>query len=195
MTWYCYNILWKAPDESHVAKQAAHMPMTLPIHHRTSRATKARCLYGKIPEEHWSYPTWVTPEAAATARKSMKETGVLYGSRESYHHMCRYFSGFIHKHPLLREYDYYWRMEPDVHYYCELDYDPFLYMKVSSGTQSPYCCRSQGPLCGTSENKADNDWLCSSEGFTSSFPCQDWTGKGHPEAADWLTKYTRIFMN
>lgn len=60
----------------------------------------------------------------------MKDSGVLYGSRESYHHMCRYFSGFIHRHPLLKEYDYYWRMEPNVHYYCDLDYDPFLYMKV-----------------------------------------------------------------
>lgn len=96
---------------------------------RTSRATKARCLYGRIPEEHWSYPSWVSPQEAAVARKEMRERGVLYGSRESYHHMCRYFSGFIHKHPLLKEYDYYWRMEPDVHYYCDLDYDPFLYMQ------------------------------------------------------------------
>lgn len=60
----------------------------------------------------------------------MKQSGVLYGGRESYHHMCRYFSGFFHRHPLLKEFDYYWRVEPDVHYYCDLDYDPFLYMKV-----------------------------------------------------------------
>lgn len=25
--------------------------------------------------------------------------------------------------------EYYWRVEPDVRYYCDLDYDPFLYMK------------------------------------------------------------------
>lgn len=110
---------------------------------RTSRATKARCLYGKIPQEHWSYPAWISPEAAAAARKSMKESGVLYGSRESYHHMCRYFSGFIHRHPLLKEYDYYWRMEPNVHYYCDLDYDPFLYMKVSTGLPSRMLLRNK----------------------------------------------------
>lgn len=104
---------------------------------RTSRATKARCLYGQIPEEHWSYPSWVSPQEAAVARKGMRERGILYGGRESYHHMCRYFSGFIHKHPLLKEYDYYWRMEPDVHYYCDLDYDPFLYMKVSFPCHRP----------------------------------------------------------
>ena len=32
--------------------------------------------------------------------------------RESYHHMCRYFSGFFHHHPLLADFDYYWRIEP-----------------------------------------------------------------------------------
>ncbi len=41
-------------------------------------------------------------------------------------------SGFFHFHPLLRDFDFYWRMEPDVHYYCDLDYDPFLYMQVSA---------------------------------------------------------------
>ena len=100
--------------------------------YRTGDATRARCIYGHIPEDQWGYPKWISPEDAAQARKEMEEHGVLYGSRESYHHMCRYFSGFIHKHPLLKEFDYYWRMEPDVHYYCDLDYDPFLFMQVCS---------------------------------------------------------------
>lgn len=52
---------------------------------------------------------------------------------ESYHHMCRYFSGFFHHHPLLADFDYYWRIEPDVHYYCNLDYDPFLFMQQRCG--------------------------------------------------------------
>ncbi|KAJ1839705.1 hypothetical protein LPJ73_006665, partial [Coemansia sp. RSA 2703] len=38
-------------------------------------------------------------------------------------------SGFLHHHPLLRNYDYYWRIEPDVEYYCDIDYDPFVFMK------------------------------------------------------------------
>lgn len=65
------------------------------------------------------------------ARREMRRRGVLYGERESYHLMCRYYSGFFQFHPLLREFDFYWRMEPDVHYYCDLDYDPFLYMQAS----------------------------------------------------------------
>ena len=83
-----------------------------------------------IEKEQWSYPAWLTSEDAAAARQRMVQQGVLYGGRESYHHMCRYFSGFFYRHKLLQKYDYYWRMEPDVHYYCDLDYDPFLYMQV-----------------------------------------------------------------
>jgi alpha 1,2-mannosyltransferase len=29
----------------------------------------------------------------------------------------------------MAEYEYYWRVEPSVEFFCDLDYDPFLYMK------------------------------------------------------------------
>lgn len=79
----------------------------------------------------WEARETVTYLAAQVAN------GVLYGGRESYHHMCRYFSGFFQHHPLLADVDYYWRVEPDVHFYCDLAYDPFRYMRqqcVISGT-------------------------------------------------------------
>jgi hypothetical protein len=40
--------------------------------------------------------------------------GVGKGWMISYHHMCRWNSGFFYKHPSLRDYDWYWRVEPDV---------------------------------------------------------------------------------
>ena len=33
------------------------------------------------------------------------------------------------RHPALAKYDYYWRVEPDVHFFCDLDYDPFAFMR------------------------------------------------------------------
>jgi hypothetical protein len=57
--------------------------------------------------------------------------------------MCRYFSGFFQWHPLLLDFDFYWRMEPDVHYYCNLDYDPFLFMQVHLCS----CMRKTGHPC------------------------------------------------
>jgi len=43
--------------------------------------------------------------------------------------MCRFNSGFFFRHELLQQYDYYWRLEPDVKLFCDIDYDPFLFMQ------------------------------------------------------------------
>lgn len=96
---------------------------------KTSASTQSRILYGLIPEEHWSLPSWLEQEEYDAARARMKQAGVLYADKSSYHFMCRFYSGFFHQHPLLQGFDYYWRMEPDVHYYCDLDYDPFVFME------------------------------------------------------------------
>ncbi|KAJ1678855.1 hypothetical protein EV182_003219 [Spiromyces aspiralis] len=53
----------------------------------------------------------------------------IYGDNLKYRFMCRFQSGFIHKHPLLKDIDYYWRIEPDVEYYCDMPYDPFRLFK------------------------------------------------------------------
>lgn len=41
----------------------------------------------------------------------------------------RYQSGFFFQHEVMLQYDYYWRIEPDVKYSCDVDFDPFLYMQ------------------------------------------------------------------
>ena len=46
----------------------------------------------------------------------------------SYRHMCRWNSGFFYLHPALADYDYYWRVEPDVQFFCQLGYDVFQFM-------------------------------------------------------------------
>jgi len=96
---------------------------------QTSASTRSHTMYGLIPKEHWSLPSWLGQDDFDAARARMKKAGVLYADKASYHFMCRFYSGFFHQHPLLQEFDYYWRMEPDVHYYCDLDYDPFVFME------------------------------------------------------------------
>lgn len=66
--------------------------------------------FGLIPKEHWSYPEYISESKAAQTRKDMKD--IIYGDSESYRHMCRFQSGFFFQHPLLAEYDWYWRVEP-----------------------------------------------------------------------------------
>ncbi|KAF0408814.1 glycosyltransferase family 15 protein [Gigaspora margarita] len=43
--------------------------------------------------------------------------------------MCRFYSGFFYQQELLKKYDYYWRVESDVDFYCDIDFDPFVYIK------------------------------------------------------------------
>ena len=54
---------------------------------------------------------------------------------------CRFFSGFLHWHPLLAGLDYAWRMEPDVHYLCDMTaYDPFVFMQACACAPCPAAC-------------------------------------------------------
>ncbi|OBA24298.1 glycosyl transferase [Metschnikowia bicuspidata var. bicuspidata NRRL YB-4993] len=85
--------------------------------------------FGLIPQEHWSYPEWIDKEKAALGREEMVAKNVIYGGSESYRHMCRFESGFFFRHALLEDYEYYWRVEPDIKIHCDIDYDLFQYMK------------------------------------------------------------------
>ena len=50
--------------------------------------------------------------------------------------MCRYNSGFFFRHPLLLKYAWYWRVEPDIDFYCSIPYDPFAYMRENKKVYS-----------------------------------------------------------
>ena len=84
--------------------------------------------YGKIPTEHWSFPEWIDQDKAAKVRETMKEKKIIYGDSISYRHMCRYESGFFFRHPLMLDYEWYWRVEPSVKLYCDINYDTFKFM-------------------------------------------------------------------
>ena len=58
----------------------------------------------------------------------LQEQEIQYGNLVSYHQMCRWNSGLFYKHPALADVRYYWRVEPKVHFFCDIDYDVFRYM-------------------------------------------------------------------
>lgn len=93
------------------------------------RTLQAPIEFGKVPEEHWGYPSWVDREKAKKKMREMEKKGVLYGGLESYRHMCRFFSGFFYKHPLVQKYRYYWRVEPGTRLRCPVNYDVFRLMR------------------------------------------------------------------
>ncbi|KAJ1919008.1 hypothetical protein H4219_002267 [Mycoemilia scoparia] len=105
------------------------VPFTEEFIEGTRTMTRAKTSYGLIPKEHWSYPDHIDVDLAKQKYKEMGENSVHYGATESYHLMCNFQSGYFFRHPLLEEYDYYWRIEPNVEYPCDIDFDPFLHMQ------------------------------------------------------------------
>ncbi|KAI0086043.1 glycosyltransferase family 15 protein, partial [Irpex rosettiformis] len=85
--------------------------------------------FGLIPHDHWYQPDWIDEQKAEAARNELVEKGVIYGGTVSYRNMCRFNSGFFYRHPLLRQFSWYWRVEPDIKYYCDINYDPFHFME------------------------------------------------------------------
>jgi len=96
---------------------------------RVSVLTRAKIEFGQIPHDDWLQPSWIDENKATEGRTQMMNEGVIYGGSVSYRNMCRFNSGFFFKHQLLRKYRYYWRIEPGVHFHCDIDFDPFLYMQ------------------------------------------------------------------
>ncbi|EHY53228.1 alpha 1,2-mannosyltransferase [Exophiala dermatitidis NIH/UT8656] len=95
----------------------------------TTSLVSGKTHYGEIPEEHWSFPPWIDTKKAEAVREDMRRRKIIYGDSVSYRHMCRFESGFFFRHPLMQQFEYYWRVEPSVELFCDIHYDPFRYMK------------------------------------------------------------------
>ncbi|KAL4853975.1 Glycolipid 2-alpha-mannosyltransferase 1 [Chlorella vulgaris] len=97
-------------------------------------ATVAPAFFGLVPAAHWSYPPHINTTLAAELRSAARRR-MPYGGSESYRFMCRYFSGFFFDHPLLEGFEWYWRVEPEVHFMCDLpgiSHDPFRHMQANN---------------------------------------------------------------
>lgn len=94
----------------------------------TTSLVSGKTKYGRIPQEHWSVPEWIDQDKAGKVRKEMAEKKIIYGDSVTYRLMCRFESGFFFRQPLLLDYEWYWRVEPGINLYCDLNYDPFAFM-------------------------------------------------------------------
>ena len=79
-------------------------------------------------------PDWINRELYDESVKILQENNVQYASERSYHQMCRWNSGYFFRHPALAEMRYYWRVEPKVHFFCDVDYDVFRWMQDHNKT-------------------------------------------------------------
>ncbi|ETS76175.1 hypothetical protein PFICI_11562 [Pestalotiopsis fici W106-1] len=90
--------------------------------------TNASTTFEVIPQESWTFPSWMDKDEAQASIKEQGDRGVMYGGLTTYHHMCRFFSGAFYEIEALTKHRYYWRLEPDVDFSCSITYDPFVEM-------------------------------------------------------------------
>ena len=55
--------------------------------------TNAKVEFGKVGPDMWGYPDWVDTKVAKEGIAKQGDAAVMYGGLESYHSMCRFYSG------------------------------------------------------------------------------------------------------
>lgn len=124
-----------------------------------SKVTDAPIFFGKTDTAAFDYPSWIDIPLAEnkmldmTFRTALHMSGslsfrkmlrlvnnfvVILGERNSSNlpdlSHCRYQSGLFIHHPLFRDVDYVWRVEPGADYSCDMEFDPFRFMKNHNKT-------------------------------------------------------------
>ncbi|KAH6955896.1 nucleotide-diphospho-sugar transferase [Ilyonectria sp. MPI-CAGE-AT-0026] len=96
----------------------------------TSNATSATCIYEVIADEHWGTPDWVrqdplyVPPSYETDFHPDPETPAA-DSRQRY----RWNSGLFAREKRLKDYDWFWRVEPGSRLTQSIDFDIFRFMR------------------------------------------------------------------
>ncbi|OXV07039.1 hypothetical protein Egran_05195 [Elaphomyces granulatus] len=109
-------------------------PFTDDFKKLTQAETKAECRYEQVPKEHWDVPEWISMDLFHESAEILKESNIQYADVISYRQMCRWNSGMFYRHPALENIRYYWRVEPKVQFFCNIDYDVFRFMHDNNKT-------------------------------------------------------------
>lgn len=90
-----------------------------------ARAVSGDVTFTTIPKQYWSVPDWIDQDKMEKSMLKLLADKIPYSMSQSYRQMCRFYSGFFYKLKALDQYDWYWRVEPDITYTCNLPEDPF----------------------------------------------------------------------
>ncbi|KAI8904046.1 glycosyltransferase family 15 protein [Gorgonomyces haynaldii] len=85
--------------------------------------------FGRLSYDQWRLSPGIDTDLMTKGQQKLEKLKIPYAKSTSYRKMCRFYSGYFFRHPLLQQYEYYWRVEPDVKFYCDIDQDPFQMMK------------------------------------------------------------------
>lgn len=103
------------------------VPFTQEFIDQTRLMASGEVFHELIPADDWNPPPYIDEEKLN--ENLVNSSNVIYGGSRSYRNMCHFNSGFFFRQKKLMEYDWYFRVEPDVQYLCDFDYDPFTYLR------------------------------------------------------------------
>ena len=105
-------------------------PFTEEFIEQTMLMASSQTFYELIPSLDWNMPDFIDNERVE--QNIANSTDVIYGFLKSYRNMCHFNSGYFYKQKRLLNYDWYFRVEPDVEYMCDFQYDPFTLLRTNN---------------------------------------------------------------
>ncbi|OZJ02823.1 hypothetical protein BZG36_04348 [Bifiguratus adelaidae] len=91
-------------------------------------AKTSTVLFGKVDNSTgYGIPSWI--DQSKIDLNSLGKPELEFGNNFEARMESRFMSGFIFRHPLLKDLDWYWRIEAGSEYLCPIDFDPFVFMR------------------------------------------------------------------
>lgn len=96
----------------------------------TTAQSSGKVQYIHIPKSpHLTFPASVDRNKMKETKKALKQKKVDVVKSQREKHVQRFWSSDIFNMDFMKDYDYYMKLDPGAWFYCDLDYDPFQYMK------------------------------------------------------------------
>ncbi|KAK7418788.1 hypothetical protein QQZ08_011111 [Neonectria magnoliae] len=95
----------------------------------TSNATSATCIYEVIPDEHWNVPGLVDHDRHCTSPHDELDYGVGLEAPVDTRQRYRWNSGLFASEKRLKDYDWFWRIEPGTQLTHDINFDVFRFMR------------------------------------------------------------------
>ncbi|GJJ70661.1 hypothetical protein EMPS_03011 [Entomortierella parvispora] len=96
-----------------------------------SSLSRGTMTFALIPKEQWRLPKWIEMPKVIENDVGMMWKKAINKTSMPIRHQWRFFSGFLAKNELLDPYHFFWRVDPGVNIFCDMQEDPMLTMTES----------------------------------------------------------------
>lgn len=99
---------------------------------QTLLMASSQCFYELIPASDWQPPPSINKTRLDESLADCGRRGVIYGGLRLYRNMCHFNLGYFFKQPRMLQFQWYFRVEPDVEYMCDFQSDPFALLRANN---------------------------------------------------------------